>query len=274
MLEATSTITFRCQRAGCADVRRLRAEVRSRHPQRRRPRPGHGRRRPAAAPRPAAENVLVVVSPQSDTASGHGVQRTVDTQRQARLRLDDLRAATWPGWCGRTSTSPTSRRCTASRSARPRPGRCSATRAPTSVERPARRRAGLDVRRHAPAVDVRHGRQRRARSTSSAQRRGDHDLGLVLPAVAQASARPRRRGAVRAHRAGAGVVRRALRRALRPGALRPGLRARLGWRDGELGLRHVRRLGVSSAARRPTTSAARSPRSCCTRWRTCGSATW
>ena len=74
--------------------------------------------------------------------------------------------------------------------------------------------------------------------------------------------------------AGPGVLRRAVRPAVPAGALRPGLRAQHGRRDGELGLRHLDRHGAVPlpAHARPARDGRR--RCCCTRWRTCGSATW
>ena len=104
--------------------------------------------------------------------------------------------------------------------------------------------------------------------------RGGYDLGLLSPAVARAVPRPRRRGAVRGHRAGARVLRRPVRPAVPATQVRPGLPARHGRRDGELRLRDlVRRLRLPQRSDLHRARAA-GRRCCCTRWRTCGSATW
>ena len=58
------------------------------------------------------------------------------------------------------------------------------------------------------------------------------------------------------------------------GALRPGVRAEHGRRDGELGLRHLDRRGAVPLAAHPRPARDGRRRCCCTRWRTCGSATW
>ena len=97
---------------------------------------------------------------------------------------------------------------------------------------------------------------------------------LLLPPVAGRGprARPRRPGDD--HPAGAGVLRRAVRHAVPAAALRPGLRPRPRRRDGELGVRHLRRRAALPHARPATRSGRCSRSSCSTRWRTCGSATW
>ena len=77
-----------------------------------------------------------------------------------------------------------------------------------------------------------------------------------------------------ADRAGARVLRRAVRLAVPAGALRPGVRAGPRWRHGELGLRHLERQRSLPEPPDPRRSASSSPPCCCTRWRTCGSATW
>ena len=59
-------------------------------------------------------------------------------------------------------------------------------------------------------------------------------------------------------------------RQVRP-VLRAGVQRR---RDGERRLRHASSRTTSSAAVSPATSTSGVPRPCCTRWRTCGSATW
>ena len=103
-----------------------------------------------------------------------------------------------------------------------------------------RRRAALDVRADAAAVDVQPRRGRRA------VRRGAH-AGRWLrprplrPTDARGPAAARRRAAVHAHRAGPRVLRRALRHAVPAALLRPGVPARVRRGDGELRLRHLGR---------------------------------
>ena len=135
-----------------------------------------------------------------------------------------------------------------------------------------RRREHVGLSPTRPAVDVRPGRQRRPvrRAAQHAQRLRPRSLRASL---ARADAGARRRGALRPDREGAGVLRRAVR------ACRSRSRAT------------TRSSHPSSAARWRTTAASpgatryiyRDPpsyaereyraRCCCTRWRTCGSAT-
>ena len=99
-----------------------------------------------------------------------------------------------------------------------------------------------------------------------------HPARAVLPG--QPRRAPRRRRAVHRHQAGLRLLPRGLRlpvpvRQVRP-ALRAGVQRR---RDGERRRRDVPRglrLPLQGHRRRPTSAA---PRRCCTRWRTCGSAT-
>ena len=220
-------------------VRRLHRRDHPCHAQRRRPRPGHRRARPAAAPRPEGRQ-----RPRGQLPADRHGQRPRHPahgrhQRQAGLPLDHLRARHGPP------------RLRQLRPARPQGRARVHDQRPRHVDgdqqlpahlgrRPARRRAGLAVRRHAAPLDVRDGLQRRPvlRDPRDARRLRPRPL---LPAVAQAPPRARRRGAVRADRAGTRVVRREVRRAVPAGEVRPGLRARHGRRHGELGLRHVRR---------------------------------
>ena len=218
-----------------------------------------------------ADNVLVVAPP-SPTPPAATASSARSTQRQARLPVDHASSPTWPACLGELRPARPQGRARVHRQ-RPRHLDGAQQLRAHVGRRPARRRAALDVRRHAAALDVRHGGQRRPvlRDARASRRLRPRP---VLPSVPQGPARPRCRGAVRADRAGPGLVRREVRRAVRPGEVRPGLRARHGWRDGELGLRDVggRRPLPQHAHPRPAPPGGR--RSCCTRWRTCGSATW
>ena len=95
----------------------------------------------------------------------------------------------------------------------------------------------------------------------------------LRPPVAGADPRAGRRRAVHGHRAGPGVLRRALRDAVPAAQVRPGVPAGVRRRDGELRLRHVVRRLPAPRRRRPRPSASAGAACCCTRWRTCGSAT-
>ena len=122
MLEATSTVTFRCHRPGSDSFIDCTGEI---------PHatlngvdldPATAERGRLPLPDLQADNVLVVGSRQSDTSSGHGIQRTVDASDKlvylwTTFEPDMARMAS------RTSTSPTSRPCTPSPSVHPRPGR-------------------------------------------------------------------------------------------------------------------------------------------------------
>ena len=239
VLEATSTATFRCHRPGASTFVDCTGEIThaTLNGVDLDPATASGGRLPL--PDLQADNVLVVSSRQSDTSSGHGIQRTVDASdklvylwttfepdhaRRAFANFDqpDLKAV-------HALHHQRAGHLDGHQQLRAHGGR-----------RAARRRSGLALRRHAAPLDVRHGVQRRPvlrdpRATRRPRPRS------VLPPVAQAPPRPRRRRAVRADRAGPGVVRREVRRAVPPGEVRPGLRARHGRRDGELGLRDVRR---------------------------------
>ena len=111
-------------------------------------------------------------------------------------------------------------------------------------------------------------------SSSCAARREGFDLGLYARrslARRCSSATPRSCSTLTGE--GPHLLRRAVRDAVPAGALRPGLRAGVRRRDGELRLRHVeRRVHLPRRARR-TPSASCAPWCCSTRWRTCGSAT-
>ena len=132
------------------------------------------------------------------------------TRRTSSSTSGPRSSRTARGGPGPASTSPTSRRCTASRSARPRSGRCSATARPTVVlDRDDGGRLWIfeDTPRLSTYVVVVNAGPvpRAARAARRPQPRP------LLPAVAAALPRAGRRGAVPGHRAGAGVLRRAVR---------------------------------------------------------------
>ena len=80
-----------------------------------------------------------------------------------------------------------------------------------------------------------------ARSTRCAAQHDGYDLGFYCRQSLVAALERDLDDLVTRHPAGAGVLRRAVRRAVPAAALRPGVRARPRRRDGELGLRHLRR---------------------------------
>ena len=214
---------------------------------------------------------------QPDTGSGTAILQAPSTPRQAGLRLVDASSPTRPATRSPASTSPTSRRRTASWSTPTRRWTVTSNSAPDRVEDldgdGTVAAAGWTFGDTPAALDVRHGGQRRPvpRAALAARRLRPRP---VLPAVAPAVPRARRRGAVRPHRPRAGVLRRALRPAVRRRSATtrsscPTWAAR--WRTGA---RSPGPTACSTAAPRPTASARCGPRSCCTRWRTCGSATW
>ena len=105
------------------------------------------------------------------------------------------------------------------------------------------------------------------------QQHDGYDLGFYCRRSLRAAARARPRRAGDPDPPGAGVLRREVRPALPAGALRPGVRAQPRRRDGELGLRDLRRRAAVPHPADPRRSARSAPRSSSTRWRTCGSAT-
>ncbi len=78
VLEATSTITFTCREPGASTFVDCVAEIRSATLNGVALDPSTAERGRLPLPDLRAENVLVVASSQSDTASAHGIQRTVD----------------------------------------------------------------------------------------------------------------------------------------------------------------------------------------------------
>ena len=243
---ATSSVTFGCRTPGAVDLRRHPGRGGLGPAQRCRPRPVGPRRRAAGtalAGRRQHAGRLV-------GAGRHRVGRRDPAHGrpagQAGLRLVVLRAGRRPTGVGLL------------RPARPQGGARLPGQRPGRVDgaqqlrtrggpRPRRRRQVVDLRGHASAVDVRRRGQRRAvpRAAGAARR---PQPGALLPPVAAALPGAGRRGAVPAHRARAGVLRRTVRDALPAGALRPGVRAGHGRRDGELGLRHLHRRGAAPAA--------------------------
>ena len=107
------------------------------------------------------------------------------------------------------------------------------------------------------------------------EQRGDHSLGLYCRQSLRPYLERDAEELFRVTEQGLAFFGERFAHAVPAGALRPGLRARHGRRDGELGLRHLDRLRAATAAR-PTHAqrASTGARCCCTRWRTCGSATW
>ena len=109
-------------------------------------------------------------------------------------------------------------------------------------------------------------------TTSTRARTATIPLGPLLPPVGGRP--PRRRGAARGHQAGLRVLRGRLRLPLPVRQVRPGLRAGVQHgRDGERRVRDASATSTSRAPARPTPSTSSAPTPCCTRWRTCGSAT-
>ena len=117
----------------------------------------------------AADNVLVVEASTSQHRHRRRHPAHGRPHRQAGLRLDQPSSPTRPAAPGPASTSPTSRHPTRFVVTAPESWTVTTNCAPDSVEDAetddARR---VDLRRHAAALDVRRGRQRRARSTSCA----------------------------------------------------------------------------------------------------------
>ena len=233
--------------AGREHVRGLHCRDPPRDPQRGHARPCDSRARTATAARPPGRQrprgrLGAVRHRHRPRHQAHG-----RPQRQERLPLDQLRARHGPARLGQLRPARPEVRA---RLHRQRSGDLDgAQQLATHLDRrPRRRRAVVDLRGHPAPVDVRHGRERRPllRAARAARRPRPRAL---LPSVAEGPARPRRPRAVPAHRAGPGLVRREVRGAVRPGEVRPGLRARHGWRDGELGLRHLGRR--HAAARHP-----------------------
>ena len=112
-----------------------------------------------------------------------------------------------------------------------------------------------------------------ARSTRSAARLDGYDLGLFARRSLAAMLDRDADEIFTLTEQGLAFFGDVVRDAVPAAQVRPGLRARLRRRDGELRLRHLVRLRSCAGPRRPRPSASCSRWSCCTRWRTCGSAT-
>ena len=131
----------------------------------------------------AAHNVLVVEAETTNTAPARA-SCAPSTRPTSSSTSGPASRPTRPAGCGPASTSPTSRRRTASPSWRRPAGPSPPTPAPSpSTATDARRRAGLALPRHSPALDVRRGGQRRPvpRGPPAARRLRPR---LLLPPVA------------------------------------------------------------------------------------------
>ena len=271
-LHSTSTVTFTCSEPGASTFVDCVAEIHEATL--------NGRALDLATspsgrlplPDLAADNVLVVRASRPTPRSGAGILRTVDPSDKlvyvwTSFEPDAARRV-WACFDQPDLKAPHrftvhgAGRLDGHQQRRPGVGRG-----------PRRRRPGLDVPGHPAAVDVRRGRQRRPvpRDPRAARRPQPRPL---LPAVAQAAPRARRPGAPRRSPRRASPSSASGSAAVPAGALRPGLRAQHGRRDGELGLRHLDRQRAVPQPAHPRASGRWSPACCCTRWRTCGSATW
>ena len=185
--------------------------------------------------------MLVVASVQRDTGRGAAILRSVDPSDKlvyvwSSFEPDGARRA-WACFDQPDLKAP--HRFTVSA---PAAWTVTSNTAPDSVERPGRRRPGLVLPGHAAAC-------RRTSSSSTPgpfheirEQRGDHSLGLYCRQSLRRFLERDADRAAPADRAGARVLRRAVRLAVPAGALRPGVRAGPRRRHGELGLRHLGRL--------------------------------
>ena len=223
-----------------------------------------------------ADNVLVVTSAQTDTGSGARRSCAPSTPPTSSSTSGPPSSPTRPAAPGPASTSPTSRRRTRFTVSAPETLDGHQQRRARRRSRTAPTAAGVwTLRRHAAAVDVRRRWSTPARSTSCASERGGYDLGLYCRQSLQAVPRARRRGAVRrspqqglaffGERFGQPFPQERYDQVFVPNM--GGAMENWGcvtWTDSVL--------FRSTPDLRP--AGRRSPRSCCTRWRTCGSATW
>ena len=216
------------------------AEVAPRHAQRRRARPRPpsqtaGSRCPTSPPKRAGRRAAP-----ADTGSGDGILRTVDPTDKLVYVWTPSSPTTPAGlWaCFDQPDLKAPHGFTVQRAGRR--GRSLSNCAPRarSTDR-RRRRPGLDLPGHAAALDVRRRRQRRPvpRAARAARRPQPRPL---LPPVARAatsSATPTSCSTLTEQ--GLAFFGEQFGAAVPAGALRPGLRAQHGRRDGELGLRHL-----------------------------------
>ena len=134
------------------------------------------------------------------------------------------------------------------------------------------RRAGLALRPDAGHVDVHHPRLGRPLLRGARRARRDPARDHVPP-VAGPVPGPGRD--LRGHAAGVRLLPRGVRHQVPVRQVRPAVRARVQRRrDGERRRGHARSRTTSSGRGSPTSPGRRAARPSCTRWRTCGSATW
>ena len=134
VLEATSTITFTCREPGASTFVDCVADDPLRDAQRRRARPVDRGAGPAAAARPPARRTSWWSRRRSPTPRARTGSSGPSTPATSSSTSGPAWSATSPGCSGRTSTSPTSRRCTASRSVAPETWTVLSNSASTSVE--------------------------------------------------------------------------------------------------------------------------------------------
>ena len=200
------------------------------------------------------DNVLVVTSASPTPARGAAILRTVDPS--------DKLVYVW------TSFEPDDarRRVGVLRPARPqgaapvhgdrarRPGRSPATAAPDAVGDDADGGRALDASRTRRRCRRTSWSSTPARSTRSASSAATTASGSTAGSRCAPYLERDAEELFDAHRAGAGVLRRAVRPAVPAGALRPGVRPEHGRRDGELGLRHLERQRASPQPAHPRRS--------------------
>ena len=230
--------TFTCREPGAETFVDCAAEVVARHAQRR------GRWRPPSEGRIALHRPRrATTSLRVETRAGRHHRRAractrPSTRPTARSTSGCRSSPTRPATSGPASTSPTSRRRTRSRSPRRPRGRWSAT--------PATRRSTtvgggppLDLPRHAAAVDVQPGRATPARSTRSAARPAATTSASSRASRWRRSSSATPTSSSRLTEQGLAFFGDVVRDAVPAAQVRPGLRARVRRRDGELRLRHV-----------------------------------
>ena len=239
VLESTSTITFRCLQPGASTFVDCVAEVRQATLNGQEIDLGTVEDGRIPLTGLAADNVLVVSAAQSDTGSGAGILRTVDPSDKlvyvwTSFEADDARRA-WACFDQPDLKAPHGFTVKAHET-----WTVTSNGAPTSVEDQADGGRLWTFPDTPPlstyVVVVNAGPFHEMR-----QERDGSQPGPLLPPVPQAVPRAGRPGALRRHRGRPRLLRRALRAAVPPGALRPGVRPEHGRGDGELGLRHLDR---------------------------------